>query len=310
MCTAGGSIYGLSGVWQHFGVLYHVFDSIERYWLHDLHTHSRCSDGILRPQALVSRAKEKGVSVLALTDHDTTVGLAEAREAATQEGIELINGIELSCLWNGIGIHIVGLNFDLQQPSIQDAQRHQTQSRDERAEKIAERLAKLGMPGALEGARALSDGGVIGRPHFAQYLINKGHVSSMNAAFKRYLGAGKPGDVKQLWPDVAQAVEWIVGAGGVAVVAHPDKYKMTRTKLKRLLDEFIEVGGQAMEVVSGGQSPNVTRDMSLIARQKELYASCGSDFHVPDQPWQELGSHAPLPADLAAVWELWETPYS
>jgi len=278
---------------------------MERYWLYDLHTHSRCSDGILRPEALVSRAKEHGVTVLALTDHDTTVGLPEARLAAAKADLTLISGIEFSCQWNGIGIHIIGLNFQSDHPQMQAAEQQQARSRDERAELIGERLAKVGIQGALAGARKLSDGGVIGRPHFAQYLIDQGHVSSMNAAFKRYLGAGKPGDVKQMWPSVEQAVEWIRAAGGVAVVAHPDKYKMTRTKLRRLLDDFIEAGGQGIEVVSGNQAPNTTRDMRLLAQQKELYASCGSDFHVPDQPWQELGRYAPMPNDIPTVWELW-----
>lgn len=273
--------------------------------MHDLHTHSLCSDGILRPQALVSRAKEMGVTVLALTDHDTTAGLDEARQAAADLDITLINGIEFSCLWNGIGIHIVGLNFDALHPQIISAEAQQTHSREERAELIDLRLSKVGIHGSLEGARRLSGGGVIGRPHFAQYLIEKGHVSSMNAAFKRYLGAGKPGDVKQMWPSIEQAVEWINAAGGTAVVAHPDKYKMTRTKLRRLLDDFIVAGGQAMEVVSGNQQPATTRDLRLIAQQKELYASCGSDFHVPDQPWQELGRYSSMPEDLPAVWELW-----
>lgn len=273
--------------------------------MHDLHTHSVCSDGSLRPEALVSRAKEKGVTVLALTDHDTTAGLDEARQAAEQLDITLINGIEFSCLWNGIGIHIVGLNFDPQHPQMISAEKHQTHSRDERAELIDQRLSKVGIHGSLDGARRLSGGGVIGRPHFAQFLIEQGHVSSMNAAFKRYLGAGKPGDVKQMWPSVEQTVEWICAAGGTAVVAHPDKYKMTRTKLRRLLDDFIEAGGQSMEIVSGNQQPNTTRDLRLIADQKELYGSCGSDFHVPDQPWQELGRYSPMPQDLPAVWELW-----
>jgi len=273
--------------------------------LFDLHSHSLYSDGILRPQAVVSRAKAHGVTTLALTDHDTTQGLAEAREQAALEGIELIAGIEFSCLWKGMGIHVVGLNVDVTAPSLIQAELQQQQAREERAVTIAERLDKAGFSGTYEGAMALADGGVIGRPHFARYMVSTGKVKSMAAAFKKYLGAGKVGDVKQVWPDIATAVRWITEAGGVAVVAHPDKYKLTRTKLKRLLVDFKEAGGQAMEVVSGRQQPQTTEDLGRIANEFGLYASCGSDFHVPDQPWQELGKCSPLPEGVTPVWNAW-----
>ncbi|WP_439134938.1 PHP domain-containing protein [Pseudomaricurvus sp.] len=273
--------------------------------MHDLHTHSLCSDGILRPQALVSRAKTQGVTVLALTDHDTVVGIDEAQAAAAEEGIRVLPGIEFSCLWNGVGIHIVGLNIDPAHPQMQAAVARQGESRETRARQIGEKLAKAGIPGALEGAKKKAGDAVIGRPHFAQFLVETGRVSSMNAAFKKYLGAGKVGDVKQVWPPVAEAVSWILAAGGVAVIAHPDKYKMTRTKLGRLISDFAEAGGQAIEVVSGHQQPDLTRDLARIANQHGLYASCGSDFHVPDQSWQELGSFSALPDDCRPVWELW-----
>ncbi len=273
--------------------------------MYDLHSHSLCSDGILRPQAVVSRAKAQGVSVLALTDHDTVAGIVEAQAAAAEEGIVLLPGIEFSCLWQGTGIHIVGLNIDPLHPQLIAAVEQQTCNRNQRAEQIAAKLAKAGIPGALEGARQRAGEGVIGRPHFAKFLVDTGRVSSMSAAFKRYLGAGKIGDVKQVWPTIDQAVGWILAAGGVAVLAHPDKYKMTRTKLGRLLEEFVEAGGQALEVISGRQEPRVTEDMSRLANKFGLFASCGSDFHVPDQPWQELGQFNDLPADCRPVWELW-----
>lgn len=247
----------------------------------------------------------QGVTVLALTDHDSVAGIDEARTAAAAEGIRLLPGIEFSCLWNGTGIHIVGLNIDPQHPQMQQAIARQAQNRDTRAVQIGDKLAKAGIPGALEGARRIAGDAVIGRPHFAQFLIETGRVSSVNAAFKKYLGAGKIGDVKQIWPSIAEAAGWITAAGGVAVVAHPDKYKMTRTKLGRLLEEFVEAGGRAMEVVSGRQSPELTRDLRLLANKFELHASCGSDFHVPDQPWQELGGFGGLPDDCCPVWELW-----
>lgn len=273
--------------------------------MHDLHCHSLCSDGILRPQALVSRAKTQGVTVLALTDHDTVAGIDEAQAAAEDEGIRVLPGIEFSCLWNGTGIHIVGLNIDPSHPQMQAAVARQGESREIRAQQIGDKLAKAGIPGALEGARKKAGDAVIGRPHFAQFLVESGRVSSMNAAFKKYLGAGKVGDVKQVWPSIPEAVGWILASGGVAVIAHPDKYKMTRTKLGRLIAEFAEAGGQAMEVVSGHQAPDLTRNLCQIANKHSLYASCGSDFHVPDQPWQELGAFSALPDDCRPVWELW-----
>lgn len=274
--------------------------------MHDLHTHSLCSDGILRPQELVSRARAQGVLTLALTDHDTVEGIDEARQAAAREGIELIPGIEFSCLWDGIGVHIVGLNIDPDHPLMLAAVARQQQRREERAHSIAEKLAKVGIPGALEGARARATGNGIGRPHFAHFMVEQGHVASVSAAFQKYLGSGKVGDVKQLWPDIAQAIEWIRGAGGVAVVAHPDKYKVTRTKLRRLLAEFAEAGGQALEVISGQQSPTLSRDLLALAQKYDLSASCGSDFHVPGQPWQELGNFGQLPPGSQPVWELWQ----
>ncbi len=274
--------------------------------MYDLHTHSHCSDGILSPQALVSRAKSNGVSVLALTDHDTVMGVEPARTEAQAQGIQLINGIEFSTLWNGIGVHVVGLNVDIQHPSMQEAVAVQEQSRQTRAAMIAERLAKAGIGDALAGAEAIADGAVVGRPHFAKFLVAEGVVPTINAAFKKYLGAGKIGDVKQLWPEVGQAVTWVREAGGVAVLAHPVKYKMTRSKLCRLVEDFQAAGGQAIEVISGKQQPNITKDLTRIATKYELYASCGSDFHVPDQHWQELGAMEPLPSECRPVWLLWE----
>ncbi|MBR9912049.1 MAG: PHP domain-containing protein [Gammaproteobacteria bacterium] len=273
--------------------------------LFDLHSHSLHSDGILRPQAVVSRAKENGVTTLAITDHDSISGLAEARVAAAALDMQFINGIELSCLWDGVGVHVVGLNFDTGSDVLLAAIEGQGRARVERAVMIAERLARLGIADALAGAQEIAGIGAIGRPHFAQLLVNRGLVPNTSAAFKRYLGAGKPGDVKQLWPPVARAVEWINAAGGVAVLAHPEKYKMTRSKLRRLLTEFRAAGGQAMEVVSGRQAPDVTRSMAQLAAEFGLYASCGSDFHDPAQAWQDLGRFEPLPASCEPVWTCW-----
>ncbi len=271
----------------------------------DLHSHSSASDGMLSPLELVSRARAQGVDVLALTDHDTIAGLEQARVAANDCGLELINGIEFSCLWARQGVHIVGLNVDIDSEALQQAVGHQARVRAERAEQIAARLAKQGIEGTLEGARRLAGEGVVTRPHFARYLVEVGAVKSVNVAFKKYLGAGKAGDVKALWPSVEQVVEWITQAGGVAVLAHPDKYKMTRTKLRALLADFTAAGGQAVEVVSGKQQSAVTKELSRMVSAAGLAASCGSDFHVPNQPWQELGQFGGLTEACQPVWHLW-----
>ncbi len=272
--------------------------------IYDLHSHSNTSDGHLTPEELILRAKEKGVTHLALTDHDTVAGLELARRAASDAGIELINGIELSTQWLGCGIHIVGLNIDEGNAQLHQTIETQAQTRIERAVEIGQRLAKIGIEGAYEGAAKIADG-VVGRPHFARFMVDKGIVPSVNGAFKKYLGNGKVGDVPQRWVDLPEVVAAIVASGGVAVLAHPGKYKFTRTKLKKLVTFFQENGGQAIEVISGRQMTQVTNSFADLAEQFGLYASCGSDFHVPGQPWQELGSFGALPEKCRPVWGAW-----
>lgn len=274
--------------------------------IYDLHTHSNASDGILSPEALVSRARSRGVTHLALTDHDTTEGLQRAAIIADQEGICLISGIEFSTQWQGLNIHVIGLNVDAEGEQLSAAVTQQGKVRGERAQEIGRRLAREGIEDALEGAQSFAQGASIGRPHFARFLVEEGHVSNMNAAFKRYLGAGKAGDVKHTWPEIPKVIADIRSAGGVAVLAHPNRYNLTRTKLRRLVAYFKDSGGQAMEVISGHQNSNETAAMQGIATQFELYASCGSDFHVPDQPWQELGAFGSLPKQCKPVWQLWQ----
>ncbi len=254
----------------------------------------------------MSRAKAQDVAVLALTDHDTTNGLARAAQQAEKEGIELIPGIEFSCDWMGRNIHVVGLNVGLDSPTLQALEASQLNVRRERAVLIANKLAAAGIEGALEGAQAQAGAAMIGRPHFAQFLVESGHCKSIEQSFKKYLGAGKPGDIKQVWPDIDTVVETIVKSGGVAVLAHPHKYKMTRTKLCAMVADFHEVGGRAMEVVSGKQPVNTIRDLAKIAIKYELHASCGSDFHTPNNAWHELGRFSPLPPEVSPVWSCWE----
>ena len=271
----------------------------------DLHTHTNASDGILRPDELVSRAKLHGVDLLAITDHDTLAGLALAQATAQAVGLAFVAGIELSCQWQGRGIHVVGLNIDVTNSILLGAVAAQAQVREARATIIAERLAREGLAGAYEGAKAIAGDAEIGRPHFAKYMVEAGFIGSVGQAFKRYLGAGKIGDVKQSWPEVAEAVTWIQAAGGKAVLAHPDKYKLTRTKLRELLTQFKAGGGDALEVISGLQTPNITRDMADLCRRFDLLASCGSDFHLPSAGWQALGSFGRLPDQLTPVWHDW-----
>jgi len=270
----------------------------------DLHCHSHFSDGILSPEALVARAKEQEVDVLALTDHDTIAGLFLAQKAAEECGIRLINGIEFSGQWGKVGVHILGLCFRLDSPQLNAAIEAQNAARSNRAEQIATRLAKAGIADALAGAQDLAGDAVVGRPHFAQYLVNVGAVNNINAAFKKYLGTGKPADVKYQWPAMDTVVGWIHAAGGIAVLAHPCKYDLTRTKMCALIKDFALAGGDALEVVSGIQAHPVTMDLAKIAAANQLAASCGSDFHYPGQSWQELGRFPSLPEICSPVWEL------
>ncbi|GAA5523804.1 5'-3' exoribonuclease [Microbulbifer aestuariivivens] len=280
----------------------------------DLHCHSTASDGILSPAELVSRAKSCGVTLLSLTDHDTVAGIAEAQVAAAAAGVTLLPGIELSSRWGKQLVHIVGLGVDTGSEALRRAISERDGLRSERAEHIGARLEKRGFYGALDGARRLAGDGVLGRPHFARWLVEAGHVEDTARAFKRYLGAGKCGDVSVEWPQLEETIAAVHGAGGCAVLAHPLKYGMTRTRLLRLMTDFCAVGGDAVELLCGRQNPVQTRELARLMaeaaqaaeRPTALLCSLGSDFHQPGQPWRELGcTH--LPADVEPVWNLWQT---
>ncbi len=272
----------------------------------DFHCHSTASDGLLTPSELVARAEGEGVTALALTDHDTMAGLAEAREAASGHGLVFINGIELSCLWRNRTIHVVGLDFDASHPGMIEAINSQEQVRHERARTIDEKLSRAGLPPLLDDARALAKG-VPGRPHFARAMLDRGLVSGIDMAFRRYLGDGRKGDVKACWPALETVTGWITAAGGVAVLAHPRKYRLTNVKLRSLIEDFRTAGGKGMEVVSAGQSPADTRYLGELALRFDCCASIGSDFHLPGQPWCELGRLPPLSGDLTPVWQRFRT---
>lgn len=270
----------------------------------DLHTHSTASDGRLAPSELVVRAAEAGVEVLALTDHDGTDGLDEARKSAQEVGIRFINGIELSVTWDKRTVHIVGLNFDPEHAPLQAGIQKLQDFREARAIEMASKLEKSGIAGAYEGAKRFSGGKMLGRMHFANFLVDAGYSKNVRNVFKHYLVNNKPGHVTGDWATLNDAVSWITGAGGVAVIAHPARYKLTRTKLRKLIKDFISAGGQAMEVVSGSHNVNEMKTMACHADDFDLYASAGSDFHDPDFPWIKLGRLVELPQKCKPVWDL------
>jgi predicted metal-dependent phosphoesterase TrpH len=269
----------------------------------DLHCHTNLSDGSLPPEELLKLAIERKIDILAITDHDNID--CYSRISAPEGPLTLISGIEFSTTWKNIGIHIVGLNMDLSNPELLKGIEFQSIAREKRAILIDEKLHSLGFKDCLEGAKRYSSGQQVGRPHFAQYLVEIGAVTNIQQAFKRYLGAGKAGDIKQQWASLNDVISWIRGAGGVAVLAHPTKYKMTRTKLCLLLEDFIVLGGEAMEVISGTQTVSETQSMARLCKQYNLLASRGSDFHSPGQPWAALGMTNDLPDYCEPVWSQW-----
>ncbi len=270
----------------------------------DLHTHTTASDGGLSPLELVQRARERGVQLLAVTDHDTVAGFA-ALQAEAGDDLQLLAGVELSCTWSGVNIHVLGLGIDINNPAFVAELAGQCNARDSRAQVIAQRLDKLGFEGSYAAAAELAAGRAIGRPDFARFLVAQGHVDSMASAFDKYLGSGKLGDIKAVWPALAEVVRWIREAGGVAVIAHPLQYKMTNAKLRRMLAEFKEVGGEGLEVCNGRPSPQDLGYLRQLCQQFDLEASAGSDFHHPSS-WSELGCEAKIVAPCKPVWDRWQ----
>jgi len=272
---------------------------------YDLHAHSTASDGTLTPAELMCKAAEAGVRVMALTDHDTVEGLAEAEAQAAKLGLEFVPGIELSVTWNGATVHIVGLGLDRCSEPLLAGLQGLRAFRDWRAEEIGRRLAKKGIEGAYEGAKAFSNGRLISRTHFARFLVQAGHAASVGDVFKKYLVQGKPGYVPGDWASLEQAMGWILAAGGQAVIAHPARYKLTRSKLRRLIGEFQELGGEAIEVVCGSHSRDEYFTMANHAKDFGMLSSAGSDYHGPENPWIQLGKLPDLPAICRPVWQDW-----
>jgi len=279
----------------------------------DFHTHTAASDGALSPRDLVALARERKLAMLAITDHDTVAGylaVAEQGPEYTQDpaGLRLIPGVELSCRWSATTIHILGLGMDCRHPAMGEALAWLDTARIERGKKIAQRLEALGFAGALDGALAEAGDSQLGRPHFSAWMVGQGHVTDHNQAFDKYLGQGKTGDVKAFWPELAQVVEWIVAAGGVAVIAHPLKYNFTRMKLRRLVIDFMAAGGTGIEIASGYQTPDQSAQLRRLASEFALEVSVGSDYHR-DAPYSPRpGVEIPALDGLRGVWERWLTP--
>lgn len=272
---------------------------------YDLHCHSTRSDGVLQPRELVARAAERGVDVLALTDHDEVSGLAEARCAAVETGIRFVDGVEISVDWNGCTLHIVGLGIDPNSAELVEGLESIRAGRVERAVRIAAGLAAAGIDGCLEGARRyVTNAALIGRTHFARYLVERGCARDVAGVFGRFLTPGKPGYVPHQWAGLADAVHWIRASGGIAVLAHPGRYKIKHGQREALLDEFKGLGGAAVEVVTGSHTAEQYAAWSHYAQQFGLHASVGSDFHGPEESYRDLGALPPLPAGCRPVWEL------
>ncbi|MCI0508230.1 MAG: PHP domain-containing protein [Gammaproteobacteria bacterium] len=275
--------------------------------IYDLHAHSIVSDGSLTPAELVARAKLMGVDVLALTDHDATDGLAEAGQAATEQGIILVPGVEVSVTWNGATIHIIGLGIDPQCAALQEGLKKLREFRKWRAGEIARRLSAKGIDGALEGAEKFATGALISRTHFARFLVENGYARDIRDVFKRYLVHNKPGYVPGQWATLEEAVSWINAAGGQAVVAHPGRYRLTASKLRQLLAEFKACGGAGLEVVSSAHSQSDCLTMARYSAQFDFLASRGSDYHGPEHIWVELGKIPPLPVECQPIWHNWQS---
>jgi predicted metal-dependent phosphoesterase TrpH len=273
---------------------------------YDLHCHSTASDGLLAPAALVRRAAGNGVEILALTDHDELCGLAEARAEAAALGLRFIDGVEVSISWGGITIHVVGLNIDPGNPQLRQGLQVIRQGRSERAKKMAQDLERVGIPGSLEGAYAYVDNpNLIGRTHFARFLAEKRYVNDVKSAFQHYLVSGKPGYVPHQWANLADALSYIKAGGGVAVVAHPGRYKLTRTEMRKFLGEFRDGGGAGIEVLTSSHTPEQSLEYAILAKEFGFLASRGSDFHGPGESRVDLGKLPNLAAELKPVWHDW-----
>jgi 3',5'-nucleoside bisphosphate phosphatase len=271
----------------------------------DLHCHSTVSDGLLAPADLMAHAAAHGVKVLALTDHDDVAGLAEARVAAEAHGIHFVNGVEISVTWKKRTLHIVGLRVDANNADLLKAFEAVRVGRETRAQQIGQDLARVGIAGAYEGAKAIAKQSIITRSHFAQFLVQSGHVKNTKTVFKKYLVKGKPGYVDHQWMSLEEAVTLIRNAGGQAVIAHPGRYDLGFINMHLLLNEFRGYGGEGIEVVTGSHQPPQFQQFAKLAHRFSLKSSQGSDYHGPGISYMEMGRLPDLPHECEPIWQDW-----
>ncbi|MFT3857065.1 MAG: 3',5'-nucleoside bisphosphate phosphatase [Aquabacterium sp.] len=270
----------------------------------DLHCHSNVSDGTLSPEDVAERASRNGVQLWALTDHDEIGGQQRARDAAGRLGMAYLPGVEISVTFAGKTVHIVGLGFDPADPAMVQGLAETRGGRERRARDMAADLARVGIHGAFDGAlKYVGNPDLISRTHFARYLVELGVCPDPHEVFKRYLTEGKPGFVEHRWAKLSEAVGWIVGAGGVAVIAHPGRYDFTPNEEFALFTEFKALGGLGVEVVTGSHTVSEYAKYADMAREFDLLASRGSDFHDPSESHTDLGTLPDLPGQVTPVWD-------
>lgn len=272
----------------------------------DLHCHSTVSDGLLAPSDLVRHAHSQGVQVLALTDHDDVAGLGEAALMAAELGMQFVSGVEISVTWNRRTLHVVGLKIAPDYIPLLNGLAETRTGRHVRAQGMADSLSKIGIAGSLQGAyRYIKPDGLISRTHFARFLVEQGYAKDTRSVFKKFLVKGKPGYFEHRWASLEDAMGWILGSGGIAVLAHPGRYDLGRTNMLNLLSEFRELGGTAIEVVTGSHSRDQYQEFAKLAHQFDLLASKGSDYHGPGHAYIEMGRLPDLPAVCKPVWHDW-----
>jgi len=272
----------------------------------DLHCHSSVSDGVLAPAAVAAYARKGGVDVWALTDHDELKGIKDARDAATNLGMRFVPGVEISVTWGGETVHVVGLQVNEDEPALVQGLAATRNGRDARGREIAAQLERAGIPGAYEGAlKYVGNPDLLSRTHFARYLVEIGACGSTSEVFRKYLTEGKPGYVPHRWATLGDAMGWIRKAGGIPVIAHPGRYRFSPVAEGALFDEFKQMGGNAIEVVTGSHTPDQYETYAEVARRYGFLASRGTDFHAPGEARVEFDKLAPLPAGLTPVWHDW-----
>lgn len=272
----------------------------------DLHCHSTISDGVLKPAEVAAHAHRAGVDVWALTDHDEISGVAAARQAALALGMQFVAGVEISITWAGQTVHIVGLQIDETHPALVQGLQQTRSGRDTRAREIARQLALAGIPDAYEGAlNYVANPDLMSRTHFARYIVETGKCANIPEVFKKYLSEGKPGYVEHRWGTLAEAVGWIRAAGGLAVIAHPGRYRFSDTAQGVLFDEFKQLGGVAIEVVTGSHTPDQYPEYARLANDYGFLASRGTDFHAPGEARVDFALLPPLPANVKPIWHDW-----